>query len=86
MPPGPGVGRRDRVAAVRTWPIWGLAPGLKTYIIVVLLSDLLAICFAAHMGLGYGSDLAGGWGHAFDGCVGGFPHWKGCAVWDGIGG
>jgi diguanylate cyclase (GGDEF)-like protein len=58
MPPGPGIGRRGRVAAVRTWPVWGLAPGLRTYIIVVLLADLLAVGFAAHMGLGSGRDLA----------------------------
>ena len=29
MPPGPGIARRSRVAAVRTWPVWGLAPGLR---------------------------------------------------------
>jgi diguanylate cyclase (GGDEF)-like protein len=44
--------------AVRTWPIWGLAPGLRIYIIAVLLADLLAIGLAARVGLGSGRDLA----------------------------
>ena len=58
MPPGPGIARRSRVAAVRTWPIWGLAPGLRAYIIAVLFAELLAIGFAARVGLGSGRDLA----------------------------
>jgi diguanylate cyclase (GGDEF)-like protein len=43
---------------VRKWPIWGLAPGLRVYVIVVLLTDLLAIGLAARVGLGSGRDLA----------------------------
>ena len=35
MRPSPGTGRRSRASAVRAWPIWGLAPWLKTYIIVI---------------------------------------------------
>ena len=58
MPPGPGIARRSRVAAVRTWPIWDLAPGLRAYIIAVLFAELLAIGFAARVGLGSGRDLA----------------------------
>jgi diguanylate cyclase (GGDEF)-like protein len=57
MRPSLGTGRRSRVRAVRTWPIWGLAPWLKTYIIVVLLADLLAIGLAARLGFGSGRDL-----------------------------
>jgi diguanylate cyclase (GGDEF)-like protein len=44
--------------AVRAWPIWELAPWLRTYIIAVLLADLLAISLAARAGLGSGRDLA----------------------------
>ena len=58
MPFGPGTGGRGRTMAVRTWPFWGLAPGLKTYIIAVVLADLLAIGLAAQVGLGSGRDLA----------------------------
>jgi diguanylate cyclase (GGDEF)-like protein len=43
--------------AVRAWPVWGLAPGLRAYIIVVLLADLIAIGLAARVGLGSGRDL-----------------------------
>ena len=57
MSPGPGTGRRGRVMTVRKWPIWGLAPGLRVYVIVVLLTDLLAIGLAARVGLGSGRDL-----------------------------
>src|SRR5262249_40455744 len=51
MPLGPGTGRRGRIMGVRRWPIWGLAPGLRTYILVVLLAYLLAIGLAARVGL-----------------------------------
>jgi diguanylate cyclase (GGDEF)-like protein len=56
---GPGRGQRvhDRVLAVRTWPLWGLAPWLRTYIVAVVLANLLAIGFAARLGLGSGRDL-----------------------------
>jgi diguanylate cyclase (GGDEF)-like protein len=57
MRPGPTGGMRGRVMAVRAWPVWDLAPWLQTYIIVVLLADLLAIGFAAHAGLGSGRGL-----------------------------
>lgn len=58
MPLGPGAAVRGRFTAVRTWPFWGLAPGLKTYIIAVVLTDLLAIGLAARVGLGSVRDLA----------------------------
>jgi diguanylate cyclase (GGDEF)-like protein len=57
MPLGPGTGGRGRTVAVRTWPVWGLAPGLKAYIIAVLLAYLLAIGLAARAGPGSGRDL-----------------------------
>jgi diguanylate cyclase (GGDEF)-like protein len=38
--------------------VWELAPWLKTYIVVVVLADLLAISLAARVGLGSGRDLA----------------------------
>jgi diguanylate cyclase (GGDEF)-like protein len=57
MPLGPGTGGRGRTVTVRTWPVWGLAPGLKAYIIAVLLAYLLAIGLAARVGLGSGRDL-----------------------------
>src|SRR5262245_2685299 len=56
MRPAPGM--RGRVMAVRAWPVWGLAPWLRTYIIVVLLADLLAVGLAVRVGLGSGHDLA----------------------------
>jgi diguanylate cyclase (GGDEF)-like protein len=58
MPHGPRAGGHGHTMAVRTWPIWGLAPGLRTYIIAVLIADLLAIGLAARVGLGSGRDLA----------------------------
>jgi diguanylate cyclase (GGDEF)-like protein len=58
MRPGPGEGMRGRVMAVRAWPVWGLAPWLRTYVIVVVLADLLAIGLASRIGLGTGRDLA----------------------------
>jgi len=58
MPPSPDAGRYSLVMAVRTWPIWGLARGLRTYIIVVTLANLLAIGLAAQLGLGSSRDLA----------------------------
>lgn len=58
MRPGPSEGMRGRVMAVRAWPVWELAPLLKTYIVVVLLADLLAIGLASRIGLGSGRDLA----------------------------
>jgi diguanylate cyclase (GGDEF)-like protein len=58
MRPAPGEGLRGRVMAVRAWPVWGLAPWLRTYIIVVLLADLLAVGLAVRIGLGSGYDLA----------------------------
>jgi diguanylate cyclase (GGDEF)-like protein len=58
MPPGSGTGMRGRVVAVRTWPIWGLAPGLRTYIIAVVLASMIAVGLAARAGLGSGRDLA----------------------------
>jgi len=58
MPLGPGTSRRGRVMGVRRWPIWGLAPGLRTYIIVVLFAYLITIGLAARVGLGSGRDLA----------------------------
>ena len=58
MPPGLGRGKRGSIMAVRAWPIWGLPRGLRTYIILVLLADLLAIGLAAQVGLGSGRDLA----------------------------
>ena len=58
MRPSPGTGRHGRARAVRTWPIWDLAPWLRTYIFVVLLADLLAISLAVRVGLGSGRDLA----------------------------
>jgi diguanylate cyclase (GGDEF)-like protein len=58
MRPAPGEGLRGRVMAVRAWPVWGLAPWLRTYIIVVLLADLLAVGLAVRVGLGSGYDLA----------------------------
>src|SRR5215469_9393841 len=58
MPLGPGTSRRGRVMGVRRWPIWGLAPGLRTYIIVVLFAYLITIGPAARVGLGSGRDLA----------------------------
>jgi diguanylate cyclase (GGDEF)-like protein len=58
MPLGPATGGRERVTAVRAWPIWGLSRGLKTYIIVVVLADLLAIGLATQAGLGSGRALA----------------------------
>lgn len=58
MRPAPGEGMRGRVMAVRAWPVWGLAPWLRTYIIVVLLADLLAVGLAVRIGLGSGYDLA----------------------------
>jgi diguanylate cyclase (GGDEF)-like protein len=57
MPLGPGTGGRGRIMAVRTWPIWGLAPWLRTYIIAVLLADLVAISLATRAGLGSDRDL-----------------------------
>src|SRR5262245_38295793 len=56
MRPAPGM--RGSVVAVRAWPVWGLAPWLRTYIIVVVLADLLAIGLASRIGLGTGRDLA----------------------------
>jgi diguanylate cyclase (GGDEF)-like protein len=58
MRPASGEGMRGRVMAVRAWPVWELAPWLRTYIIAVLLADLLAIGLAARIGLGSGRDLA----------------------------
>jgi diguanylate cyclase (GGDEF)-like protein len=58
MRPASGEGMRGRVMAVRAWPVWGLAPWLRTYIIAVLLADLLAIGLASRIGLGSGRDLA----------------------------
>jgi diguanylate cyclase (GGDEF)-like protein len=58
MRPGPSEGIRGRVMAVRAWPVWGLAPWLRAYIIVVLLADLLVVGLAARIGLGSGRDLA----------------------------
>jgi diguanylate cyclase (GGDEF)-like protein len=58
MPLGLGTVIRDRVIAVRTWPIWGLAPGLRAYVIAVLLADLAAIGLAARVGPGSGRALA----------------------------
>jgi diguanylate cyclase (GGDEF)-like protein len=57
---GTGRGKRvhARVPAVRTWPLWGLPPWLRTYIIAVVFANLLAICFTAQLGLGSGRDLA----------------------------
>jgi diguanylate cyclase (GGDEF)-like protein len=43
---------------VRTWPLWELGPGLKTYIIAVFVACLLAIGLASQAGLGSGHDLA----------------------------
>jgi diguanylate cyclase (GGDEF)-like protein len=58
MRPCPSEGMRGRVMAVRAWPVWELAPWLKTYVVVVLLADLLAIGLASRIGLGSGRDLA----------------------------
>jgi diguanylate cyclase (GGDEF)-like protein len=58
MRPGSGTVRSGGFMAVRAWPIWELAPWLKTYIIAVLLADLLVISLAARAGLGSGRDLA----------------------------
>jgi diguanylate cyclase (GGDEF)-like protein len=58
MRPGPSEGMRGRVMAVRAWPVWELAPWLRTYILMVLLVDLLAIGLASRIGLGSGRDLA----------------------------
>jgi diguanylate cyclase (GGDEF)-like protein len=58
MRPSLGTGVGGRVRAVKTWPVWELAPWLKTYIVVVVLADLLAIGLAARVGLGSGRDLA----------------------------
>jgi diguanylate cyclase (GGDEF)-like protein len=58
MRPGSGTVRSGGFMAVRAWPIWELAPWLRTYIIAVLLADLLAISLAARAGLGSGRDLA----------------------------
>lgn len=57
---GPGRGKRvhDRVLAVRTWPLWELAPWLRTYIVAVVLANLLAIGLAVRSGFGSGRDLA----------------------------
>ena len=58
MRPGPSEGIRGRVMAVRAWPVWGLAPWLRAYIIVVLLADLLVVGLAVRIGLGSGRNLA----------------------------
>ncbi len=58
MRPSPGTGVRGRIRPVRTWPVWGLVPWLRAYIVVVVLTDLLAIGLAAQVGLGSGRDLA----------------------------
>jgi diguanylate cyclase (GGDEF)-like protein len=58
MRPSPGTGRHGRARALRTWPIWGLTPWLRTYILMVLFVDLLAIGLAAQVGLGSGHDFA----------------------------
>lgn len=58
MRPGPSGGMHSRVMAVRAWPVWELAPWLRTYIVLVLFVDLLAIGLASRIGLGSGRDLA----------------------------
>ena len=57
MRPGPSGGMHGRVMAVRAWPVWELAPWLRTYIVLVLFVDLLAIGFASRIGLGSGHGL-----------------------------
>lgn len=52
-----GSGVHRRIMAVRAWPLWGLAPGLKAYIVTVIVATLIAIGLAAQAGLGSGSGL-----------------------------
>lgn len=49
---------RERVEAVRAWPLWEHPPWLRAYIVTVVLVNLLAIAVAIQAGLGTGRSFA----------------------------
>ena len=49
---------RERVEAVRAWPLWEHPPWLRAYIAAVVTIDLLAIVLATRVGFGSGRSLA----------------------------
>jgi len=49
---------RERVEAVRAWPLWEHPPWLRAYIVTVVLVNLLAIAVAVQAGLGTGRSFA----------------------------
>jgi len=49
---------RERVEAVRAWPVWEHPPWLRAYIVTVVVVNLLAIAVAVQAGLGTGRSFA----------------------------
>jgi diguanylate cyclase (GGDEF)-like protein len=49
---------RERIDAVRAWPVWEHPPWLRAYIVAVVAVNLLAIALATQAGLGSGRSLA----------------------------
>jgi diguanylate cyclase (GGDEF)-like protein len=49
---------RERVEAVRAWPLWEHPPWLRAYIVTVVIVNLLAITVAVQAGLGTGRSFA----------------------------
>jgi diguanylate cyclase (GGDEF)-like protein len=49
---------RERVEAVRAWPLWEHPPWLRAYIVTVVAVNLLAIAVAIQAGLGTGRSFA----------------------------
>ena len=49
---------RERIEAVRAWPLWEHPPWLRAYIVIVAIVNLLAIALATRAGLGSGRSLA----------------------------
>src|SRR5262249_59966028 len=49
---------RERMEAVRAWPLWEHPPWLRAYIVIVAIVNLLAIALATRAGLGSGRSLA----------------------------
>jgi diguanylate cyclase (GGDEF)-like protein len=49
---------RERVEAVRAWPLWEHPPWLRAYIVMVVIVNLLAITVAVQAGLGTGRSFA----------------------------
>jgi diguanylate cyclase (GGDEF)-like protein len=56
---GPGLSKRvrERIAAVRAWPLWELPPWLRAYIVAVVTVNLSLIALASRAGLGSGRQL-----------------------------